>query len=745
MTQVVVTETAKPNASMFQELSDRGFSLVPMDGKRPIEDNWTKARSERRRYDPMVFRDRNAGIVCGPASGVLGVDVDNPRLFASVCRRLKWTIPETFTVRSGRGYHLYFKYPTSGGDYGNLSSKVLGFDVRGKGGALVAPGSIHPKTGKEYTIQNDIPLADPPEWLLQFYSRRTDGITAIDEKKLLRELPPEIAEFLNTTPDASEFMEPASKLIEALVRKGLSDHQIFSVFYTWPIGKCLNPDKHDAWIEKALKETRGRLGSPSDMISSICDSMIQNLSVSEAIKETIRDGAPEGSRSEAMQRVLNALVSAGVEDAMIVQIFDRYPIGEKYREKGSTMNNWLQVQIEKARQYVSENPSEFPPQKKPDNGSSCFAGLDLGALSVERLLNTEPEPTRWFLKGSLPLGSLGVLASDGGVGKSFLLLQLGLATALTAQFLNYEVAKGKAVLLFGEDSESVIHHRLRDLLRPSYESGAIQAIESFIKENLYITSLAGKSATLIEPTREGMRTKSAFDDLLKLLKGVSDLKLVVLDPLSRFFSGNENDSNQMSRFAELLERIAVETGATVIISQHTGKASNGQYAKGNDPLKYGAIRGSTALTNAARWQMNLRYPDDKELKKLGISEEDARFYVFGRVTKKNVGKPEDRFLLKRDEETGELRLWDTSKLQGGSDEIEEAVIRKIAELQEAGMPATKRGFSREYGKEWWKDHGTTKLERLIDRLVSEDRISLVNSKNKQGREVVYLHVNRVQS
>jgi len=72
--------------------------------------------------------------------------------------------PETFTVSTPRGWHLYFSHPgfavkTSAGDLGP------GIDVRGEGGIIIAPGSPH-RSGGSYDVDVDAPLAPAPEWLL---------------------------------------------------------------------------------------------------------------------------------------------------------------------------------------------------------------------------------------------------------------------------------------------------------------------------------------------------------------------------------------------------------------------------------------------------------------------------------------------------------------------------------------------------------------------------------------------------
>jgi hypothetical protein len=77
-------------------------------------------------------------------------------------------------------------------------------------------------------------------------------------------------------------------------------------------------------------------------------------------RKLIKEGENVGGRSEAIMSVLDSLVRAGVPDENIVSIFRVYPIGEKYREKGDTRDDWLRKQIEKAREFTKNKPQRVP-------------------------------------------------------------------------------------------------------------------------------------------------------------------------------------------------------------------------------------------------------------------------------------------------------------------------------------------------------------------------------------------------
>jgi hypothetical protein len=85
------------------------------------------------------------------------------------------------------------------------------------------------------------------------------------------------------------------------------------------------------------------------------DTDIDSLPVSVGTKKLIREGEKYPDRSEAIISVVNALVGGGVSEADIFRIFDTYPIGEKYREKGSGKNEWIKGEIKRARDHIKKN------------------------------------------------------------------------------------------------------------------------------------------------------------------------------------------------------------------------------------------------------------------------------------------------------------------------------------------------------------------------------------------------------
>jgi putative DNA primase/helicase len=117
------------------------------------------------------------GIVTGPLSGVLVLDVDGPEGEAGL---QKHGHPATPMVRTASGgMHLYFRHPEH---HVRTGIRVApGLDVKASGGYVVAPPSVG-ANGKPYEwilSPEEAELADPPEWLMRLLEReRAKGLAA---------------------------------------------------------------------------------------------------------------------------------------------------------------------------------------------------------------------------------------------------------------------------------------------------------------------------------------------------------------------------------------------------------------------------------------------------------------------------------------------------------------------------------------------------------------------------------------
>jgi hypothetical protein len=153
----------------------QGWALVPLDGKKPVLKKWTKApvttMGEAERWW-QGSSARNVGICTGSVSGLMVLDVDLKDRGDESLAALQaefGPLPSTLVVATGGGgEHYFFRAPKA--TLGNSRSLVgPGLDIRCEGGQVVAPPSIHPKTGTAYEWvvgPDEAEPAEAPGWLL---------------------------------------------------------------------------------------------------------------------------------------------------------------------------------------------------------------------------------------------------------------------------------------------------------------------------------------------------------------------------------------------------------------------------------------------------------------------------------------------------------------------------------------------------------------------------------------------------
>lgn len=145
---------SKPGAN------DGGFHLASTDGAQ-IDRWWWK------------WPNANIGLRCGEASGVFVLDLDGPGAEAALSALCEThgPLPDTLMQRTGKGRHLIFRMAAGvrnrGGGYLVDGKRVAceGFDVRGEGGYIVLPPSVHP-SGRIYAWENETLPAEAPRWLI---------------------------------------------------------------------------------------------------------------------------------------------------------------------------------------------------------------------------------------------------------------------------------------------------------------------------------------------------------------------------------------------------------------------------------------------------------------------------------------------------------------------------------------------------------------------------------------------------
>src|SRR5262249_23667471 len=147
------TGKAKEKMKEFLEAALRyetqNFGVIPI---RPREKKPLIAWEDyqRRRATPdeimtwwQLWPDANIGIVTGAISELVVIDLDSSEAKDKLKELLpSFDLTEVPQSRTGKGWQLFFQHP--GVPVPNRAGIIAGLDVRGDGGYVVAPPSIHP-------------------------------------------------------------------------------------------------------------------------------------------------------------------------------------------------------------------------------------------------------------------------------------------------------------------------------------------------------------------------------------------------------------------------------------------------------------------------------------------------------------------------------------------------------------------------------------------------------------------------
>ena len=290
------------------------------------------------------------------------------------------------------------------------------------------------------------------------------------------------------------------------------------------------------------------------------------------------------------------------------------------------------------------------------------------SIDIRSVLTRTPPTLDHVLPGLLR-GTVGMLAGPGGIGKTSLELQIamGLATGTPVlgglfETLGIEVSPqpARVVLVTPEEQAEVLAHKLhavaKHLLRPVHDGGTGLSPTVFLERlatNLLLFAENDVGSTMLLDARG--RVSSSARGLLRAARGA---RLVILDPLRQFHGGDENDSGAMNRAVRLLRQLAARSGAAVLFAHHTSRAAT-QLGAGDTA---GAARGSTALTDGVRWQLNLSQPTRDWAKMHGKDETFRRKHVLLDIPKANYLVPPSTKVLLRG--PGGVLDW-ASDLSGG--------------------------------------------------------------------------------
>lgn len=250
------------------EYAAAGLPVLPLDGKIPRNENGLKRASADvaviaewvRRWPAMGL-----GIRTGAESGLVVLDVDVQHGGAGTLKALEQEhgklpkVPEVLT--GGGGRHIYFRHP--GGVVRNSAGTLgPGLDVRGDGGYVVAPPSVH-ESGRPYlwtTTLDQQPLAEPPPWLLEPAARTNGAAAPIGEAIPEGERDSTLASLAGTMrrrgADEAAILAALRVTNEQRCKPPLADDELERIAAS--IGRYEPEQKHRRLLLQQLSEVRSR-------------------------------------------------------------------------------------------------------------------------------------------------------------------------------------------------------------------------------------------------------------------------------------------------------------------------------------------------------------------------------------------------------------------------------------------------------------------------------------------------------
>ncbi len=182
---------------------------------------------------------------------------------------------------------------------------------------------------------------------------------------------------------------------------------------------------------------------------------------------------------------------------------------------------------------------------------------DLPDITEQRLSDNEPDLAPELIEGVLREGHKMLLAGPAKAGKSFALIQLCIAMADGGKWFGWDVKKGRVLYVNLELDAKSCNHRIWKIC---------QEKKSKINPGtMDVWNLRGHATTLDKLTPKLIR---------RALK--KDYKLIVIDPIYKVITGDENSASEMAKFCNQFDKICNELGTAVVCCHHHSKGEQGQ-------------------------------------------------------------------------------------------------------------------------------------------------------------------------
>lgn len=177
--------------------------------------------------------------------------------------------------------------------------------------------------------------------------------------------------------------------------------------------------------------------------------------------------------------------------------------------------------------------------------------------SLEGVWDDLPELAPPLIDGVLRQGHKMLIAGPSKAGKSFALIEMCIAVAEGSKWLNWQCAQGKVMYVNLELDRASCLHRFKDV----YDSLHMKPMNL---KNIDIWNLRGKSIPM---------DKLAPKLIRRAIK--KDYIAIVIDPIYKIITGDENSADQMANFCNQFDKVCTELNCAVIYCHHHSKGAQG--------------------------------------------------------------------------------------------------------------------------------------------------------------------------
>jgi RecA-family ATPase len=178
--------------------------------------------------------------------------------------------------------------------------------------------------------------------------------------------------------------------------------------------------------------------------------------------------------------------------------------------------------------------------------------------SLADVWNDVPPLADELIEGMLRKGHKMLVAGPSKAGKSFLLIEMCIAIAEGSMWLGRQCAPGRVLYVNLELDRASCLHRFKDVyVALGQDPGHI--------DNIEIWNLRGKAVPMDKLAPKLIRRAEK--------KGFT---AVVIDPIYKVITGDENSASEMARFCNQFDKVCTSLGCAVIYCHHHSKGLQGQ-------------------------------------------------------------------------------------------------------------------------------------------------------------------------